>query len=49
MLLAAKQGLSFFDIGRASAICNVMLLCTALIAAAFIFLIRRADVRANGR
>ena len=49
MLLAAKEGLSFFNIGRASAISNVMLLCTALIAAAFILLIRRADRRANGR
>jgi multiple sugar transport system permease protein len=49
MLLAAKEGLSFFDIGRASAISNAMLLCTALMAATFVVLIRRADRKANGR
>ena len=49
MLLAAKEGLSFFNIGRASAIANVTLLCTAVIAIGFIALIRRADKQANGR
>ena len=36
MLLAVKEGLSFFDIGRASAISNAMLLCIAAIAAVYI-------------
>ena len=49
MLLAVKEGLSFFNIGRASAIANVTLLCIALLAAVFIFLIRRADKQANGQ
>ncbi len=49
MLLAAKEGLSFFDIGRASAISNVILICTALMAAGFIGLIRRADKQAHAR
>jgi len=49
MLLAVKQGLSFFDIGRASAIANATLLCIALIATVFIVSIRRADRKANGR
>jgi multiple sugar transport system permease protein len=49
MLLAAKEGLSFFDIGRASAIANLTLLCIAVIAVVFIALIRRADKKANGR
>ncbi len=49
MLLAVKDGLSFFDIGRASAIANAMLLCIAAIAAVYIVLIRGADRRANGR
>ena len=49
MLLAVKEGLSFFDIGRASAIANSMLLCIAAIAAVYIALIRGADRRANGR
>jgi multiple sugar transport system permease protein len=49
MLLAVKEGLSFFDIGRASAIANLTLLCIAVIAAVFIALIRRADKKANGR
>ena len=49
MLLAVKEGLSFFDIGRASAIANAMLLCIAAIAAVYVVLIRGADRRANGR
>ncbi len=49
MLLAVKDGLSFFDIGRASAIANAMLLCIAAIAAVYIALTRGADRRANGR
>jgi multiple sugar transport system permease protein len=49
MLLAVKEGLSFFNIGRASAIANAMLLCIAGIAAIYIALIRRADRKANGR
>ncbi len=49
MLLAVKEGLSFFNIGRASAIGNLTLLCTALIAIAFVALIRGADRKAYGR
>lgn len=49
MLYAVKQGLEFFNIGRASAIANLTLLCIALIAAVFIVMIRRADRKANGR
>ena len=49
MLLAVKEGLSFFNIGRASAIANAMLICIAAIAAVYIALIRGADRRANGR
>jgi len=49
MLLAVKEGLSFFNVGRASAIANAMLICIALIAAVYIALIRGADRRANGR
>jgi len=49
MLHAVKQGLEFFNIGRASAIANLTLLCIALIAICFIGLIRRADRKANGR
>ena len=49
MIFAVKEGLSFFNVGRASAIANVTLLCTALIASVFITLIRRADKKANGR
>ena len=49
MFFAVKEGLSFFNIGRASAIANMTLLCIAVIAAVFIALIRRADKQANGR
>ncbi len=48
MLRAVKEGLEFFNIGKASTLGNVMLLCIALIATAMILLIRRADKRANG-
>ncbi|MDR3373881.1 MAG: sugar ABC transporter permease [Ancalomicrobiaceae bacterium] len=49
MVYAVKEGLSFFNVGKASAIANIALLCTAVIAAAFVLLIRRADKKANGR
>jgi multiple sugar transport system permease protein len=49
MLYAVKQGLEFFNIGRASAIANLTLLCIAVIAAIFVILIRQADKKANGR
>jgi multiple sugar transport system permease protein len=47
MVYGVKQGLQFFNIGYASAIANVTILCIAVIAAAFTLLIRRADVKAN--
>jgi multiple sugar transport system permease protein len=47
MVYGVKQGLQFFNIGYASAIGNVTILCIAFIAAVFALLIRRADVRAN--
>lgn len=49
MFYAIKEGLNFFNVGKASAISNVALLCIALIAATFILLIRRVDRRVNGR
>lgn len=49
MLLAVKEGLQFFNIGYASSIANVATLYMAVIAAALLFLVRRADVRINGR
>ena len=49
MVLAVKQGLEFFNIGRASAIGNLMLLCIALLAGVFALGIRRADVAVHGR
>nr|WP_319517064.1 sugar ABC transporter permease [uncultured Cohaesibacter sp.] len=49
MYYAVKEGLSFFNIGKASAISNVMLLLTALIASTLIFMIRKADNKANGQ
>ncbi|MBT9385925.1 sugar ABC transporter permease [Pseudooceanicola sp. CBS1P-1] len=48
MLQAVKEGLQFFDIGAASTLGNVTLLCIALIAGGLIAVIRRADRRANG-
>ncbi|CTQ47425.1 carbohydrate ABC transporter permease [Roseibium aggregatum] len=47
MVYAVKEGLSFFNIGKASAIANVSLLCTAIIAACLIFLIRHFDKKAT--
>ena len=47
MIYAVKQGLEFFNIGFASAIANLMILCIAIFSAAFILLVRRADRRAN--
>ncbi len=49
MVYAVKEGLSFFNIGKASAIANIALLCVAIIAACFIFMIRHFDKKANGR
>lgn len=49
MVYAVKEGLSFFNIGKASAIANIALICTAVIAAGFIFLVRHYDKKANGR
>lgn len=48
MLQAIKEGLEFFNIGVASTLGNVTLLCVALMAGAMIFTIRRADKKANG-
>jgi multiple sugar transport system permease protein len=47
LFYAVKQGLEFYDIGFASAISNLMIVCMAFFAVAFILLIRRADRRAN--
>ena len=49
MLHAVKQGLEFFNIGRASAIGNLTLLCIALMAAVFLRMFRAADNQAHGR
>jgi multiple sugar transport system permease protein len=49
MVYAVKEGLSFFNIGKASAIANIALLCVAVIAACFILMIRHFDKKANGR
>jgi len=48
MLHAVKQGLEFFNIGLASAIANVTLLCIAVFATVFVILFRQADRRAHG-
>ncbi len=47
MIYGVKQGLEFFNVGFASAIANTMIGCIAVISVAFVFLIRRADRRAN--
>jgi multiple sugar transport system permease protein len=47
MIYAVKQGLEFFNVGYASAISNMMMICIAVFSLAFIALIRRADKRAN--
>ena len=44
-----KQGLEFFNIGFAAAIANIAILCIAVFSVAFVFLVRRADRRANAR
>ena len=48
MFHAVKQGLEFFDVGYASGLSNLMLVCIGLIAAGFVLAIRRADRRMNG-
>jgi multiple sugar transport system permease protein len=47
MVYAVKQGLQFFNVGFASAIANTAILCIAVFSVAFVFLVRRADRRAN--
>ncbi len=47
MIYAVKQGLQFFNIGFASAIANMMIVCIAVFSVAFVLLVRRADRRAN--
>ena len=47
MIYGVKQGLQFFNIGFASAIANMMIVCIAVFSVLFIVLIRRADRRAN--
>ena len=49
MLLAVKEGLQFFNVGYASALANVATLYMAIMAAVLLFVIRRADVRINGK
>ena len=48
MIYAVKQGLEFFNVGYASAIANLMIVCIAVLCIAFIALVRRADRLANG-
>jgi multiple sugar transport system permease protein len=47
MIYGVKQGLQFFNIGFASAIANMMIICIAILSVLFIVLVRRADRRAN--
>jgi multiple sugar transport system permease protein len=47
MIYGVKQGLQFFNIGFASAIANMMIVCIAVFSVTFILLVRRADRRAN--
>ncbi len=47
MVYAVKHGLQFFNIGFASAISNLMVVCIIALSLVFIFLIRRADRRIN--
>ncbi len=49
MVYAVKQGLEFFNIGFAAAIANIAILSIAVFSVAFVFLVRRADRRANAR
>ena len=48
MFEAVKIGLSFFDVGYAAAISNLMIVCLGVLAAAFALLIRRANGRLYG-
>jgi multiple sugar transport system permease protein len=48
-LYAVKQGLEFFNIGYASAVANLTLVCIALLATGFVLLLRRTDRRIAGR
>ena len=49
MFHAAKLGFEFFEIGASSAVSSFMLLCIALMAAIFIGLMHREEVRAGTR
>ncbi|WP_337270937.1 carbohydrate ABC transporter permease [Oryzifoliimicrobium ureilyticus] len=49
MMLGVKEGLQFFNVGFASAVGNVTLLFIAVIATVLLLVVRRADVRINGR
>jgi multiple sugar transport system permease protein len=49
MMLGVKEGLQFFNVGFASAVGNVTLLFIALIAIVLLLVVRRADVRINGK
>jgi len=49
MVLAVKEGLQFFNVGYASAIGNITILFIAIMAAVLLLVVRRADVRINGR
>lgn len=49
MLLAVKEGLQFFNVGYASALANVATLYMATMATVLLFIVRRADIRVNGR
>jgi multiple sugar transport system permease protein len=46
MFYAVKEGLEFFNIGYASAISTVMLVCMGIFAVLFILIVRRADEKA---
>jgi multiple sugar transport system permease protein len=49
MMLGVKEGLQFFNVGFASAVGNVTLLFIALMATVLLLVVRRADVRINGK
>lgn len=49
MVLAVKEGLQFFNIGYASAIGNITILFIACMASVLLLVVRRADVRINGK
>jgi multiple sugar transport system permease protein len=49
MVLAVKEGLQFFNVGYASAIGNITILFIAIMAAVLLLVVRRADVRINGK